>query len=131
MAKLDRGEIVRLLERLGDPADGEALTAARQLHQIVREAGVAWDMLLVAPETGEESPAPDAPGDAPEASSGLPPSETSADLALIERMLAGFDLSDTTRDDLTALKDDIQRGEFTELDRRFINGLHNRLSNKR
>ncbi|MSO76338.1 MAG: hypothetical protein EXQ87_05430 [Alphaproteobacteria bacterium] len=131
MAALDRGEIVRLLERLGDPADGEALAAARALHRTIQEAGVAWEALLADPETGEESQVPDAPVDTPEVPQGLPVGETKADLALIERMLAGFDLSDTARDDLTGLKDDIERGEFTEQDRRFINGLHSRLANKR
>ena len=114
MAALDRGEIVRLLERLGDPAESEALAAARTLHRTIQEAGVAWDTLLVDSETTEEAAAPDLPGDPPEPPQGLPPGETNADLALIERMLASFDLSETTRDDLAGL-----------------NGLHSRLSGKR
>lgn len=51
--ELDRDAFLRLLERLGDESDEQALAAARDVHAQIASAGVSWDELLV-PEGGAE-----------------------------------------------------------------------------
>lgn len=47
---------------------------------------------------------------------------------LIDRLLQEFDLSEETRQDLLDLKQDIAAGEFTAMDRRYLEALSARLS---
>ncbi len=44
---LVREEIIGLLERLGSERDEEALEAAREVHERITAAGVAWNELLM------------------------------------------------------------------------------------
>ena len=48
--------------------------------------------------------------------------------ALIDRLLNDFDLSEETRQDLLDLRQDIEAGDFTEMDRRYLDALRARLS---
>ena len=48
--------------------------------------------------------------------------------ALIDRLLNDFDLSEETRQDLLDLRQDIEAGDFTEMDRRYIDALRARLA---
>lgn len=47
---------------------------------------------------------------------------------LIDQLLGEFDLSDETRQDLLDLKQDIAAGEFTAMDRRYLDALRARLT---
>jgi hypothetical protein len=45
-AALDRTRLARVLGRLGSDFDGEALTAARMAHRMMRAAGETWIRVL-------------------------------------------------------------------------------------
>lgn len=139
MPHKDRDSFIALLEKLGHPEDKDALAAAREIAQRVKEAGADWAALLA--PTGvvhaqmDETDG-DAPGHAHAGGDFTPPpagavEDTSADLAVIERLLAGHQLSADTREMLEDMKQDIKEGEFTALDRRYLNGLEARLTGTR
>ncbi len=159
MPFMDRDSFIRLLEKLGDPDDAATLAAAREIDQRMAEAGITWDMLLVAPpgtepeaepeevfddageegdgdrdEDGDEDEA--APGDDDAPAPGGPArnsaqlAQDQADLALIEKVLTECEISEETRIDLLDFKQDIADGEFTAMDRKYVQALHARLSGK-
>ncbi|HYE50902.1 MAG TPA: hypothetical protein VEB20_15005 [Azospirillaceae bacterium] len=130
MPFMDRESFIRLLDRLGDPDDAAALAAAREVDARMRAAGISWDALLVPPPG---SAAADLGGDA-DGETGdfepLPPAEGEDDAALIDRMLATYPLSDTTRQELVDLKGDIAAGEFTPADGKYVRDLAARLARR-
>lgn len=139
MPHKDRDSFIALLEKLGHPEDKDALSAAREIAQRVKEAGADWAALL-APTGVVHAQMDEADGDAPghvhAGGDFTPPpagavEDTSADLAVIERLLAGHQLSADTREMLEDMKQDIKEGEFTALDRRYLNGLEARLTGTR
>lgn len=159
MPYLDRDSFLALLEQLGSSDDQEVIDAARQLDRRVRDAGVTWDELLTPEGDGDDGYDDDEDDDADadgeyedeygeEVGDGEieeaefdaeeqapPPGRGKAvaagdDEALIDRMLGEFDLSDQTRQDLLDLKEDIAAGEFTEMDRRYLDALYARLTNQ-
>jgi hypothetical protein len=144
MDEVDRDDLIDLLEQLGSADDAEVLAAARELHRRVSEAGLTWDDLLAWPDEDEEEPefeldaeeVVDEQGSPPAAGRRTPASGASAapadvnslgDAALIDRILGECDVSDETRQDLLDLKGDIGRGEFTDMDRKYIRALYSRL----
>lgn len=128
---MDRDELIRLLEQLGDESDQTVLTAARAIHAKVAASAQTWDDLLASPETEAVAPAlsderDDAPDDsAPTAAGPLPDDEES--LRLIARLLDSADTSEDLRAELIAYKADIAAGEFAEDDRRYLRALYRRL----
>ena len=52
----------------------------------------------------------------------------SEDYALVDRMLARENLAQDTREELTGLRADIDSGEFTARDRKYLQSLEARLS---
>ena len=134
MPHKDRDSFIALLKKLGHPEDQDALAAAREIAHRVKEAGADWAALLA--PTGvvhAQMDEDDAPGgvhaggkfDAPPREA---PGDTAADLAAIDRLLAGHQLSADTREMIEDMKQDIKEGEFTAVDRRYLQGLEARLT---
>lgn len=139
--RLDRDELISLLESLGSDNDDEVLAAARVLDTKVKAAEAEWSALL-APGIGADGEDTGGAGHAPGLESGLDlgdlgdldelPKEESArnaeSLALIEKLLAKRDSSEALRDELEGYRADIAEGEFTERDHRYLRALCKRLS---
>ncbi|GAB4394181.1 MAG: hypothetical protein Tsb0032_16960 [Kiloniellaceae bacterium] len=129
--RLDRDELISLLETLGSENDEEALAAARVLDTKVKAAETDWSALLQ-PAIGSDS----------EAAGGYDlgdlgnldelPADASArnaeSLALIDKLLGKADNSEEFRQELEDYKADIAAGEFTDSDHRYIRALCKRLS---
>jgi hypothetical protein len=152
MPYLDRDSFLALLDQLGSDNDEEVLHAAREIDRRMRAAGVQWEDLLTPAEGSDEfeddedyeegdddfgedlgeDDYEDVPMDGedeqPLAEQSDRPIAAGDSAELIDRMLGEFDLSDQTRQDLLDLKQDIAAGEFTEMDRRYLDALYARLS---
>jgi hypothetical protein len=131
--RLDRDELISLLETLGSDNDEEALAAARVLDTKVAAAETTWSALLssavgaAVPETPEDGPED---GDNPAL---VAPAEDAAgrnaqSLALIEKLLARGGHSDAFREELEGYKADIAAGEFDEGDHNYLRAVYKRLS---
>lgn len=141
--RLERGDVIRLLEKLGSDEDEEVLAAAREVHDRVSAAGTTWEDLLVPDEAvaadGEdrdaaddsEAPAYDAREDEGAEAAGAIGGKNAEAVKLIDKLLAQPGISEETREELRDYKTDISEGEFTEADRRYIRALSNRLSKRR
>ncbi|MFM2043855.1 MAG: hypothetical protein RLY86_2431 [Pseudomonadota bacterium] len=130
MPFMDRDSFIQLLDRLGDPDDAVALAAARDVHQRMVAAGVGWDALLI-PAPGAETAAEDGDDDTVAATHHEIPAGDAADAALIDRLLADHALSDDTRLELHDLKGDLEAGEFTAADSKYLRDLAARLSRRK
>lgn len=124
MPFLDRDSLIALLDRLGDADDAKTLAAAREIHQRMTAAKLRWSDLLLPPD-GAESDAGAGDGESPLDRPAPPLGE---DYALIDRLLARAGLSQDTRDELAGLRADIDSGEFTARDRKYLQSLEARLS---
>lgn len=128
---MDRDELIRLLEQLGDESDQTVLSAARAIHAKVAASGQAWDELLASPSAATAVPELADEGDAtpddgaPIAAGPLPDDVES--LRLIDRLLDSANTSEELRTELTAYKADIEAGEFADDDRRYLRALYRRL----
>ncbi len=131
MADIEREAFIGLLEQLGSESDEEALAAARSIDAQIKETGVSWDMLLV-PAPGDDDDdddddyADDDDDDDYEGPTPIDPASADEDLALIEQLQAA-DVSDETREELEDYKVDIEEGDFTDADRRYLRALAKRL----
>ncbi len=142
---LERATLIEQLEKLGSAEDEEALAAARQLHGMVTDAGQSWDALIV-PEDDEEALSEDLEDEdledegledegeeepAGEADEPLSPEAQQAQnaeaLRIIEKLLAGSNVSDALREELEGYKSDIDEDEFTAGDLRYLKALSARL----
>jgi hypothetical protein len=121
MPFLDRDSLIALLDRLGDADDAKAMAAAREIHQRVTAANLKWSDLLL-PTDGGGTDAADG-----EALLDRPAAPVSEDYALVDQLLARRDLSRDTREELTGLRADIDSGEFTARDRKYLQNLEARL----
>lgn len=128
----DRETFIALLHKLGHPEDPEALKAAREIAHRMKEAGADWAALLsptgvvhaqMDEDADEAGPADAGPGDEAPAPAG----DAASDLAAVERLLKGFELSADTRDMLEDFKEDIKQGAFSPADRRYVQSLEARL----
>ena len=124
MPFLDRDSFIALLDRLGDTDDAQVLAAAREIHQRMTTASLRWKDLLLPPDSGEADSGPDDGGTSLD--SQAPP--VSEDYALVDRLLARSGLSQESRDELTGLRTDIDSGEFTARDRKYLQSLEARLA---
>jgi hypothetical protein len=135
-SRLDRAELISLLETLGSENDEEALAAARELDAKVTAAGASWNLLLSdddGPEAaGSLSEEDDA--DAPGAAATLPADEATKraeTLALIEKLLARSGHSDDLRQELKGYKEELaagEDGEFGDSDHAYVRALYKRLA---
>ena len=131
--RLDRDEMISLLETLGSDNDEEALAAARVLDTKVKAAETDWSALLL-PGIGAESADGGAAGydlgdlgnldELPQD----PAAKNAESLALIDKLLAKDDNSEEFRQELEDYKADIAAGEFSDGDHRYLRALCKRLS---
>mgnify|MGYP000217777615 CR=1 FL=1 len=132
--RLDRAELISLLEALGSENDEEVLAAARVLDTKVSAAGTSWSVLLSpsigAPEAGTADPGEALAEEAPAAEPlpGDAAAKNAQSLALIEKLLARGGQSEDLRQELEGYKADIAAGEFTDADHNYLRALHKRLS---
>jgi hypothetical protein len=122
MPFLDHDSFIALLDKLGDAEDANVVAAAREITQRMAAANLQWKDLLLPQDGGDsDSETEDSPGlDSP-----APP--VSEDYALVDCLLARPGLSQDSRDELTGLRADIDSGEFTARDRKYLQSLEARL----
>jgi hypothetical protein len=153
--RLDRGEVIELLEKFGGESDTEILQAARDIHTKISGSNLSWDDLLVpdgddaAVETTydngdleDDTDTLDASvettydnGDLEDDTDTLDTSvgivatgDATEDTDLIKQLLARKDVSEILREELVGYKEDITEGEFTTADRKYLQALQKRLS---
>ncbi|MEA2779000.1 MAG: hypothetical protein QOK29_544 [Rhodospirillaceae bacterium] len=126
MPFMDRQGFISLLERLGDPDDAAVVKSAREIHRVMQAEGISWDELLRASAEDEDSPISSAVPVDP-ALLDEPANAAVEDLALIDALLARDALSETTRQEIEDMRADIQRGDFTARDRKYLQDLAARL----
>ena len=149
----DRESVIELLEKLGEPDDSEALSAARKLHEQIADSGLTWDELLVPDTDAAAETEPDDSDDADEEDEGeeseeseegeegkedtaapevddevVPTGDAADDIKLIDRLLERKGISANLREELDGYKEDIKEGDFTTGDRQYLNALRKRLS---
>jgi len=122
MTELNRAHLIELLAKLGDGDDTAALTAAREVSRVVKDAQVTWDELL-RPEDATRPAAATSPSARPAKEPAAPGSEG----RLIERLLARTDLSDTLRSDLNDFKRQLADGKLDREDADYIRAVAKRL----
>lgn len=129
MPFMDRDHFIGLLNRLGDPDDAAALSAARTIHARVAESGFGWtDLLVPAPSDGAAD-MPAEPEPEPEVAPPSPPLRVEGDIiAVLEGLLAHPEISIDTRLDLQAMKDEAEAGTLDPGDERYARALAARLS---
>ncbi|WP_340115677.1 hypothetical protein [Pelagibius sp. 7325] len=137
-SRLDRAELISLLETLGSENDEEVLAAARVLDTKVSAAGTSWNVLLAAGRGVEADPADEdahdddgGEEDAPAVSAGLPAdteAKNAETLALIGRLLGRGGHSEAFREELEGYKADIAAGEMTDADHSYVRALYKRLT---
>lgn len=128
--RLNRAELISLLETLGSDNDEEVLAAARVLDTKVAAAGTSWSVLLAAgigaaPGEADADAGTAAPGDALPADAAGRNAES---LALIGKLLARSGHSDELRQELEGYRADIAAGEFTDADHSYLRALYKRLT---
>jgi hypothetical protein len=121
MSEFDRAGLIELLERLGSADDATVLEAARALHRKTEEAGLSWDELI---RPDEEDPVGGTVEELPRAAIADP--DTAEVTRLIERLLRKG-VSETLRDDLTEMKQQIASGTLEPEDARYVRALARRL----
>ncbi len=147
LANLDREKFIELLGKLGSEKDEDALSAARDLNAQVTVAQLSWDDLLV-PDQVEAPVARDDSGDDAGDDDGdygsdlldandadddeddekdLTDEEKSEALSLIDKISA-LEISKGTKEELTEYKQDIDDGDFAQMDLRYLRALHGRLA---
>jgi len=125
MPYLDRDSFIALLNRLGDDDDSQVLSAARELDRRVRAADADWNDLLAPPPGADDDDYDDA--DDAGTVEPLPAGEAADDAARIRLLLDKYDLLDDTREDLEDMLEMIEEGEFSDMDRRYVRALEDRL----
>ena len=136
MPHLDRDSFIALLDRLGDPDEAEALATAREIDRRVRESGMTWSELLAPPpsaargsgESYDEYRGAFTDDDLFDVDQPRPREGYASDTALIDELLTNQDLAPETRQELLDFKSDIAEGEFTDMDAKYLRGLHARLT---
>jgi hypothetical protein len=136
MPHLDRDSLIALLDRLGDPDEAEALATAREIDRLVRESGMTWSELLAPPpsaargsgESYDEYRGAFTDDDPFDIDQPRPREGYASDTALIDELLANQDLAPETRQELLDFKSDMAEGEFTDMDAKYLRGLHARLN---
>lgn len=128
MPFLDRDSFIALLDRLGDAEDGKVLAAAREIHQRMTAANLQWKDLLLPTGGGDSDGGAGDSETQDDAGLDRPAPPASEDYALVDRLLGRPGLSQDSRDELTGLRADIDIGEFTARDRKYLQSLEARLS---
>lgn len=138
MSFVDRQTFIDLLEKLRSEDDAEIVAAAREITRHMDEGDVDWEDLLQRQGGASER---DADGeDDSDAYDGNSDDYDDGDddgddevedqesaRALIQQMLENFEISDATREDLEDYQSDLDEGDFTKSDLRYVKALHTRL----
>jgi len=139
---LERDDFIALLEKLKSEDEAEILAAARDLNAKMTVAGVAWDDLLISQDnTPAESDLSDEDEDDDEDEdeneqprddddSDLKPlsAEEKAEAASLIAAIRALEISDLTKEELEEYEDDLEHGEFEQMDLRYLKALKTRLS---
>ena len=129
--RLNRDELIELLDGLSGEDDAAVLEAAREAHARVAAAGLGWNDLLVPDEPAEEDDAEFEEEGAEEEGDEAAGEDAGTDaesLALIDKLLARKGISEELREELEGYKEDIAEGEFNAADRKYLKAMHQRLS---
>ena len=155
LASLDREKFIELLSKLGSENDEDVLSAARDLNAQVTVAQLSWDDLLVPDQVdaslaGDDNRSYTGDNDGDHESDradsdkaddnddddnlidennerDLTDDERSEALSLIDK-IAALEISKGTREELTEYKQDIDDGDFAQMDLRYLRALHSRLA---
>ena len=135
--KLERDDFIALLEKLNSEDEADVLAAARDINAKMTVAGVTWDDLLMSQgDASTESDYSDDDEDEGEAEqsndddSDLNPlsAEEKAEALSLIAAIRGLEISDATKSELKEYEDDLEHGEFEQMDLRYLKALKTRLS---
>ena len=136
--KLERDDFIALLEKLNSEDEADVLAAARDINAKMTVAGVTWDDLLMSQgDASTESDYSDDDEDEGEAEqsnddddSDLNPlsAEEKAEASSLIAAIRGLEISDATKSELKEYEDDLEHGEFEQMDLRYLKALKTRLS---
>lgn len=132
MSFVDRETFIALLEKLRSDDDAEIVAAAREISRHMDEGDVDWEDLL-RKEGGsndddeiesdyEYDYDDDDDDDDAGAIEGF-----EATRSLITHIIEAYDISEATREDLDDYLTDLDDGDFTKSDKRYVEALHARL----
>jgi hypothetical protein len=121
MSEFDRASLIELLERLSSADDATVLEAARALHRKTEQAGLSWDELIRPDDDDRVDDTVEEPRRA-----AIADPDTAEVTRLIERLLRKG-VSETLRDDLTEMKQQIASGTLEPEDARYLRALARRL----
>jgi hypothetical protein len=133
-SRLDRAELISLLETLGSENDEEVLAAARVLDTKVTAAGTSWSVLLADRAGPDDSLSEEENAEEGTAAASLPADEAAKQaetLKLIDKLLARSGHSDDLRQELEGYKEELAAGadgEFGDSDHAYIRALYKRLA---
>jgi hypothetical protein len=136
-SRLDRAELISLLETLGSENDEEVLAAARVLDTKVTAAGTSWSVLLADRAGGpgpDDSLSEEDSAEEGTAAASLPADEAAKQaetLKLIDKLLARSGHSEDLRQELEGYKEELAAGadgEFGDSDHAYIRALYKRLA---
>jgi hypothetical protein len=133
-SRLDRAELISLLETLGSENDEEVLAAARVLDTKVTAAGTSWSVLLADRAGPDDSLSEEDSAEEGTAAASLPADEAAKQaetLKLIDKLLARSGHSEDLRQELEGYKEELAAGadgEFGDSDHAYIRALYKRLA---
>ncbi|MDJ0684560.1 MAG: hypothetical protein QNJ84_07665 [Alphaproteobacteria bacterium] len=140
MPFVDRTTFIELLDKLRSEDEAEVVAAARDINRRMDEAELSWRDVLAPEQSDQDDLEDDDEADDFEDNDDDDEDDFDEDdevafegedakqaAAQIERILARYELSDTTEEDLRDYLTDIAEGEFTEADNRYVQALHKRL----
>ena len=138
MPFVDRTTFIELLDKLRSEDEAEVVAAARDINRRMDEADLSWRDVLAPEQSDEDALEDDDEADDFEDDYDDDEDEDAEEIAfegddakqaaaLIEQILARYELSESTEEDLRDYLTDIAEGEFTEADNRYVQALHTRL----
>ena len=141
---LERDDFIALLEKLKSEDEAEVLAAVRDLNAKMTVAGVTCDDLLMSQDDApaasdysnedededEEEDEDEVEQTSDDDDSDLNPlsAEEKAEAASLIAAIRGMEISDLTKDELKEYEDDLEHGEFEQMDLRYLKALKARLS---
>ena len=138
MPFVDRTTFIELLDKLRSEDEAEVVAAACDINRRMDEADLSWRDVLAPEQSDEDALEDDDEADDFEDDYDDDEDEDADEIAfegddakqaaaLIEQILARYELSESTEEDLRDYLTDIAEGEFTEADNRYVQALHTRL----
>ena len=138
---LERDDFIALLEKLKSEDEAEVLAAVRDLNAKMTVAGVTWDDLLMSQDDAandyqvddepddEDSPDDEEDGDEEDDDELNPLSDEEKQEATgLISAIGEMEISEATKQELEEYKDDLEQGEFEQMDLRYLRALKSRLS---